>query len=78
MLVDKINSVYWGVIKDFWKKVPSINAQYGRFPHPSSTSKASISIRGVGANGTLILLDGKRLSAETEKTLTRWIEFQLL
>lgn len=48
------------------EKIPSINAQYARFPHPSAASKASISLRGVGANGTLILIDGKRLSGETE------------
>lgn len=48
------------------KKIPSINAQYARFPHPSAKSKAAISLRGVGANGTLILVDGKRLSGETE------------
>lgn len=48
------------------KKIPSINAQFARFPHPSSASKAAISLRGVGANGTLILIDGKRLSGETE------------
>jgi len=48
------------------EKIPSINAQYGRFPHPSAASKAAISLRGVGANGTLILVDGKRLSGETE------------
>ncbi len=48
------------------EKIPSINAQYARFPHPSSKSKATISLRGVGANGTLMLIDGKRLSGETE------------
>lgn len=48
------------------EKIPSINAQYARFPHPSAKSKAAISLRGVGANGTLILIDGKRLSGETE------------
>jgi outer membrane receptor for ferrienterochelin and colicins len=48
------------------EKIPSINAQYGRFPHPSASSKAAISLRGMGANGTLILIDGKRLSGETE------------
>lgn len=48
------------------EKIPSINAQYARFPHPSAASKAAISLRGVGANGTLILVDGKRLSGETE------------
>ena len=53
-------------LKDVFEKIPSINAQFGRFPHPSSASKASVSIRGAGANGTLILIDGKRLSGETE------------
>jgi len=47
-------------------KQPSLTLQYGRFPHPSSVSKSSISIRGAGSNGTLILVDGKRLPAETE------------
>ncbi len=48
------------------EKIPSINAQFGRFPHPSSASKSAISLRGAGANGTLLLIDGKRLSGETE------------
>lgn len=48
------------------EKIPSVNAQFARFPHPSSSSKSAISLRGVGANGTLILIDGKRLSGETE------------
>lgn len=52
--------------KDIVEHSPSFVMQYGRFPHPSSKSKSSISIRGIGANGTLILLDGKRLSGETE------------
>ena len=61
--IEKISA---STLKDVFEKVPSINAQFGRFPHPSSASKASISIRGAGANGTLILVDGKRLSGETE------------
>ena len=48
------------------QQIPSINAQFARFPHPSSASKSAISIRGTGANGTLLLIDGKRLSGETE------------
>lgn len=63
---EDIEKIAATTLKDVFEKVPSINAQYGRFPHPSAVSKASVSIRGVGANGTLILLDGKRLSAETE------------
>ena len=53
-------------LSDVFNKMPSFTLQYGRFPHPSSVSKAGISIRGAGANGTLILMDGKRLAAETE------------
>ncbi len=53
-------------IKDVLKKLPSLTMQYGQFPHPSSKSKGSISIRGAGANSTLILIDGKRISGETE------------
>lgn len=62
--IEKISAT---TLKDVLDKVPSINAQFGRFPHASSLSKGAISIRGVGPNGTLILLDGKRLSGETEQ-----------
>ncbi|RBQ31381.1 TonB-dependent receptor [Arcobacter sp. FW59] len=61
--IEKISAT---TLKDILDKVPSINSQFGRFPHASALSKGAISIRGVGANGTLILLDGKRLSGETE------------
>mgnify|MGYP003610725196 FL=1 len=61
--IEKISAT---TLKDVLDKVPSINSQFGRFPHASALSKSAISIRGVGANGTLILLDGKRLSGETE------------
>lgn len=53
-------------LKGVLKKLPSLATQFARFPHPSSKSKAAISIRGAGANGTLMLIDGKRLSSETE------------
>lgn len=53
-------------LKDIIEYSPSFVMQYGRFPHPSSKSKSSVSIRGVGANGTLFLIDGKRISGETE------------
>ncbi|MBL3519820.1 TonB-dependent receptor [Arcobacter lanthieri] len=61
--IEKIGAT---TLKDILGKVTSINSQFGRFPHASALSKGAISIRGVGANGTLILLDGKRLSGETE------------
>ncbi|WP_198305199.1 TonB-dependent receptor plug domain-containing protein [Arcobacter vandammei] len=63
---EDIEKVSATTLKDVLDKVPSINSQFGRFPHASAKSKGAISIRGVGANGTLILLDGKRLSGETE------------
>ncbi|MFY9082705.1 TonB-dependent receptor plug domain-containing protein, partial [Aliarcobacter butzleri] len=63
--IEKISAT---TLKDILDKVPSINAQFGRFPHASALSKGAISIRGVGPNGTLILLDGKRLSGETEQS----------
>ena len=63
---DEIQKTGASTLDKILEKIPSINAQYGRFPHPSSSSKASISLRGMGSNGTLILIDGKRLSGETE------------
>jgi outer membrane receptor for ferrienterochelin and colicins len=65
---EEIEKISATTLKDILDKVPSINSQFGRFPHASALSKGAISIRGVGANGTLILLDGKRLSGETEST----------
>ncbi|AXK49513.1 TonB-dependent receptor [Aliarcobacter trophiarum LMG 25534] len=64
---EDIEKVGATTIGEVLEKVPSINVQLGRFPHPSSASKGSVSIRGVSPNGTLILLDGKRLSGETEQ-----------
>ena len=63
---DEIQKTGASTLDKILEKIPSINAQYGRFPHPSASSKAAISLRGMGANGTLILVDGKRLSGETE------------
>ena len=63
---EDIERISASTLKDVFEKIQSINAKFGRFPHPSSASKASVSIRGAGANGTLILIDGKRLSGETE------------
>jgi outer membrane receptor for ferrienterochelin and colicins len=63
---DDIEKTGASTLDTILKKIPSINVQFARFPHPSAKSKAAISLRGVGANGTLILVDGKRLSSETE------------
>jgi len=53
-------------LKNIIEKTPGLTMQYGRFPHPSSKSKSAISIRGMGCNGTLMLIDGKRLGGESE------------
>ena len=51
-------------LKDILESTPGIIVQYGTFPSASSKSKSSISIRGMSANGTLFLLDGRRLAGE--------------
>jgi len=51
-------------LKDVMEKIPGVTVQYGTFPGASSKSKSSISIRGMSANGTLLLLDGRRLAGE--------------
>lgn len=53
-------------LKDIINKKSSLNIQYGTFPNASSKSKSSISIRGMSANGTLFLLDGRRLAGEVK------------
>ncbi|QFR49981.1 TonB-dependent receptor [Sulfurimonas lithotrophica] len=53
-------------LKDIIEKTPGLSVQYGTFPSASSKSKSSISIRGMGANGTLFLLDGRRLAGEVK------------
>lgn len=54
-------------LRDVFEKTPELTLQFGRFPHPSAKSKSSVSIRGMGSNGTLMLVDGKRLAGETER-----------
>jgi len=51
---------------DILSKTSGLVMQYGTFPSASSKSKSSISIRGMGANGTLFLLDGRRLAGEVK------------
>lgn len=63
---DEIKKSGASTLKDVFNKLPAFTVQYGRFPHPSSVSKAGVSIRGAGANATLMLIDGRRISSETE------------
>ncbi|MEA3373813.1 MAG: TonB-dependent receptor [Campylobacterota bacterium] len=53
-------------LKEIIEKTPGLTMQYGTFPSSSSKSKSSIAIRGMGANGTLFLLDGRRLAGEVK------------
>ncbi len=49
---------------DVMSRTPGLVRQYGTFPSASSKSKSSVSIRGMGATGTLFLIDGDRLAGE--------------
>jgi len=53
-------------LKDIFAQTPGLTIQYGTFPAASAASKSSINIRGVGAKGTLWLLDGRRLAGEVK------------
>ncbi|MBW1963250.1 MAG: TonB-dependent receptor, partial [Deltaproteobacteria bacterium] len=53
-------------LKDIFEKTPGLTLQYGTFPAASSVSKSSVSIRGIGASGTLFLVDGRRLAGEVK------------
>ena len=53
-------------LKGIFEKTPGLTLQYGTFPAASSVSKSSVSIRGIGASGTLFLVDGRRLSGEVK------------
>ncbi len=51
-------------LKEIITKTPGLSVQYGTFPSASSASKGSLVLRGMGAKGTLLLVDGRRLSGE--------------
>jgi len=53
-------------LKNIMEKTPGLTLQYGQFAHASSKSKSAISIRGMGGNGTLLLIDGRRIAGETQ------------
>lgn len=53
-------------LKDIFQRTPGLALQYGSFPSASAASKSSVSLRGVGATGTLWLLDGRRLAGEVK------------
>ena len=51
---------------DVISRTPGLTRQYGTFPSASSKSKSSVSLRGMGATGTLFLIDGERLAGEVK------------
>jgi len=51
-------------LKDIFSKTTGLNIQYGTFPSASSKSKGSLTLRGMGAKGTLLLIDGRRVGGE--------------
>lgn len=51
-------------LHDVLSKTNGITIQHGTFPSASSLSKGSIVLRGMGAKGTLILIDGRRVGGE--------------
>lgn len=53
-------------IRESLESVASFNAQHNSFPSASAVSKSSISIRGMSAAGTLVLIDGKRQAGEVQ------------
>lgn len=53
-------------LKDIFEKTPGLVLQYGTFPSGSSASKSSVNMRGVGATGSLWLIDGRRLAGEVK------------
>lgn len=61
---EEIETIGAANLKEIFEKTPGLSLQYGTFPAASSASKSSVSIRGLGAAGTLFLLDGRRLAGE--------------
>jgi len=53
-------------LKEIFEKTPGISLQYGTFPSANSASKSSVSFRGIGASGSLFLVDGRRLGGEVK------------
>jgi outer membrane receptor for ferrienterochelin and colicins len=62
----EIESIGAESLKDIIERASGLSVQYGTFPSASSKSKSSITIRGMSANGTLFLLDGRRLAGEVQ------------
>ncbi len=66
ILASDIERIGAQTVKEIFENIPGLTLQYGTFPSASSVSRSSVSLRGMGANGTLWLLDGRRLSGEVK------------
>jgi len=65
---EEIEQIAAESLKDVINKIASLTIQHGTFQSANAKSKSSISIRGMGANGTLFLVDGKRLASEIKNS----------
>lgn len=54
-------------LKDIVNKIPGIVMQHSGGASSSGQAKSAISIRGINAKGTLILIDGRRVAKEFKK-----------
>lgn len=54
-------------LKDIINRVPGVWMQHSGGPGSSGQPKSAISIRGINAKGTLVLLDGRRVATEFKK-----------
>ncbi|MGP1580956.1 MAG: TonB-dependent receptor plug domain-containing protein [Wolinella sp.] len=61
-----IQKSHAGRLRELLKNAPSLTLQNGAFPSVSAKNKSAVSIRGIGAAGTLFLIDGKRLAGEVK------------
>ncbi|MCD4668299.1 MAG: TonB-dependent receptor [Sulfurimonas sp.] len=54
-------------LKDIINRVPGVWMQHSGGPGSSGQAKSAISIRGINAKGTLVLIDGRRVATEFKK-----------
>jgi len=55
-------------LKDLINRIPGVQMQYSGGVSSSGQPKSAISIRGISAKGTLVLIDGRRVATEFKKS----------
>ena len=67
-VIDEEKIETMGAVKlgDIINKTPGVVRQFGTFASATSRSKSSVSLRGMGVNGTLFLINGKRVAGESD------------